>query len=256
MIDIVILLVAGVFAGALNSLAGGGSFISFPALLLVGIPPILANATNNYSSCAGYIAGMVGYREELAQFKKQMPLFILASGVGGYIGAELLLRMESEQFEALIPHLMAFAMVAYIFGGKLNVAVKRAVENQNRFAVISQKMLPLLLVVLCIYGGFFGAGMGIILLSYLALAGHTKTTAMNGLKLVASTTMATVAIIRFALEDAIVWREGSVLLVGALIGGYAAARVARHIPDKILRNGIIIYGVSLTLWFYWDVFAR
>lgn len=255
MFDIILLLTAGIFAGALNSLAGGGSFISFPALLLVGIPPIMANATNNFSSCAGYIAGMVGYREELGQFKKQLPGFILAAGIGGYIGAELLLQLNSEQFESLIPHLMAFAMVAYIFGGRLNKVVKRAVENEKPWAKMSQRALPVLLVVLCIYGGFFGAGMGIILLSYPALAGHTKTTAMNGLKLVASTTMASVAIVRFALEDAIIWREGSILLVGSLLGGYGAARISRHIPDQYLRTGIIIYGLALTVWFYWDVFG-
>jgi uncharacterized protein len=249
-----VLFAAGLLAGILNSVAGGGTFITFPTLIWVGIPPISANATNTFASCSGYLSGVVGFREELKTHKKDLLKFIIISFVGGITGAWLLLQTPEQVFREVIPWLMLFATILFITGEKLN-AVMRQVAAQYKYASLIGTVLAILLfLAVCIYGGFFNAGQGIICLSYLALVGYTNINAMNGIKLLSSACVALVAIALFIYHGTIAWSEGFIVLLGTLIGGYLAAKYSRRLPQNFIRSFVIFISVSVTLYFFYDVY--
>ncbi len=254
--ELLILFAAGFFGGVLNSIAGGGSFITFPALLFVGIPPISANATNTFASCAGYMSGVYALRKELYEHKAELPRLIFASLVGGIVGAWLLLQTPESLFEEAIPWLLLFATVLFIFGGQLNTTLKRLASHHKHASSVGKLLLLLILVGTCIYGGFFNAGLGIITLSYLALAGHTNINAMNGLKLVVSSTVSLIAIALFIYDGVIVWYEGTVVLLGTLAGGFVAAHISRGLPQAYVRTFVIVASIGITLYFFFDIYWR
>lgn len=246
-----LLLVAGLLGGAVNSLAGGGSFIVFPALLFSGVPPILANASNTYAALPGYVSGAVGYRKAMAPYRDKLVVYGLIAAVFGYVGAELLLVVSDEQFSRVVPWLMTFAVALFIFGNQLNAAIKARSGGARGMQALGAVLLLVLLAAVCVYGGFFNAGLGILLLAFLAMAGMTDIHAMNGLKLYVSSIVALVAVVRFAFNDRIDWYHGSIALVGVTIGGYVAARLAQHIPRDWIRMGVIVYGIGMTGYFFW-----
>jgi uncharacterized membrane protein YfcA len=250
----ILLLVAGLLGGAVNSLAGGGSFIVFPALLFSGVPPILANASNTYAALPGYASGAFGYWKAMAPHRDKLIIYGLIAAIFGYVGAELLLVVSDEQFSKVVPWLMTFAVTLFVFGNRLNAAVKARSSGTRGMQVVGAVLLLALLAAVCVYGGFFNAGLGILLLAFLAMAGMTDIHAMNGLKLYVSSIVALVAVLRFAFNDRIDWYHGSIALVGVTIGGYVAARLARHIPRNWIRTGVIVYGIGMTLYFFWTAY--
>lgn len=253
--DVILLLGAGLIAGALNSLAGGGSFISFPALLLAGVPPVLANATNTFSALPGYISGAIGYWPYIWANRQRLIPYSMAALLGGYLGAELLLRVNDAQFSIVVPWLMAVAVLLFAVGGRVNKWIEKRSSGTKTATKITSAILLIFLIIICLYGGFFNAGLGIILLAYFALSGFKDIHAMNGMKLLLSSIVAFTAVIRFALSGSIAWYEGGLVFIGTLIGGYVAARLAKFIPQKLLTNGIIIYGIILTVIFFWRAYA-
>lgn len=246
-----LLFVAGLFGGMINSLAGGGSFIIFPALLVAGVPPVLANASNTYACLPGYVSGAVGYWKNIAPYRNRLALYCLLGLTGGYLGAEALMRISDAQFSAFVPWLMAFAVAIYIFGQRINRFLSARSNGSKRAARAGAIGLSILLFAMSFYGGFFNAGLGIILLAWLALAGFEDVHAMNGLKLLISAVVSVVAVVRFAATDSIAWVEGSVALVGAVLGGFAAAYFAHLVPARLIRGFVIVYGVGLTVYFFW-----
>ena len=250
-----LLLFAGLLGGAINSLAGGGSFVVFPALLLAGVPPVLANASNTYAALPGYVSGAVGYWKDISSQRDKLVLYSIISLVGGYLGAELLLRVSNEQFAQSVPWLMLFAVVLFALGGRINALVSRLGSGSTGMKAAGGVALLALLLLICVYGGFFNAGLGILLLAFLALAGLGSIHAMNGLKLWISAIVAAVAVVRFAVQGSIAWYEGSIALVGVTAGAYIAARLAHKIPAAWIRNGVIIYGAGLTAYFFWSTYA-
>jgi uncharacterized membrane protein YfcA len=249
-----LLICAGILGGALNSLAGGGSFIVFPALLWAGVPPVLANASNTYAALPGYASGAAGFWKDIVKHKDRLVLYTIVSLIFGYAGAELLLHVSDEQFGLVVPWLMLFAVVLFAFGGTISAAVGR-VGSHRHLKTAGAVLLLAMLAAICVYGGFFNAGLGILLLAFLALAGLSDIHAMNGLKLWISTVVAVVAVVRFALDGSIDWYHGSIALVGVTVGGYVAARLAHRIPTKAIRAGVIIYGAGLTAWFFWQAYG-
>jgi len=250
-----LLILAGLIGGALNALAGGGSFVVFPALLFAGVPPIAANATNTFAALPGYAAGAAGFWKDIAKQRTQWLLFYgFAAAIGGFLGAELLLTVSDDQFRMAVPWLMAFAVIAFAIGGQVNRWIVSGGGGQNAARVFAAVVAALLLVV-CIYGGFFNAGLGILLLAVLALGGMSDIHAMNGLKLLISTIVAVIAVARFAVGGSIVWYEGVLALIGTTIGGYLAARIAHRIPTAVIRGLVIVYGAVLTAWFFWDAYG-
>jgi uncharacterized membrane protein YfcA len=253
--ELLFLFAAGFFGGVLNSVAGGGSFITFPALLFVGVSPISANATNTFASCAGYLSGTYAFRDELYAHKKELPQLIIVSLTGGVLGAWLLLQTPESLFRQAIPWLLLFATVLFIFGGKINSNLKRLTSHHRYASSIGHLLLFMMLLGVCIYGGFFNAGLGIIALSYLALAGHTNISAMNGIKLLISAAVSLTAIALFIYSGAIAWYEGAIVLVGTLVGGYMAAHISKRIPQQYVRNFVILASCSITVFFFIEAYA-
>ncbi|WEK06574.1 MAG: sulfite exporter TauE/SafE family protein [Candidatus Devosia phytovorans] len=255
MIETFFLLIAGFVGGSLNSLAGGGSFIVFPALLAVGVPPVLANASNTYAALPGYASGALGYWKSVMQHRDRLVLYVIIAAVFGYVGAELLLVVSDEQFAVIVPWLMLFAVLLFAFGNRLNALVAAQSGGRRGMKLVGSGLLLLFLAGVCVYGGFFNAGLGILLLAFLATAGLSDIHAMNGLKLVISTTVALVAVARFAFNGSIDWYHGSIALVGVTLGGYVAARNAHRIPAQWIRVAVIVYGLFMTGYFFWGAYA-
>jgi uncharacterized membrane protein YfcA len=238
---------AGVAAGAINSIAGGGTLISFPALLWIGRDPILANATNAVALWPGSLAGAYGYRRELSTMRRWLLLLIVPSLLGGGAGAWLLLQTPSSTFERLVPFLILGATLLLaaqeMITRRLGI-VARAHENPTRgwvtFVFVFQLLVGL-------YGGYFGAGMGILMLAALGLIGLTDLHQMNGLKNILAVGINGIAAIYFALADAVVWGDALVLTLGAILGGYLGARVARHLGRKFVRAAIVVIGIVMTI---------
>ena len=245
-----LLLCAGLIAGAINTLAGGGSFVLFPALLAAGIPPVIANASNTYASLPGYMSGAFGFWADIKRHRDKLVPYTIVSLIFGYLGAELLLHVSNTQFSVVVPWLMLFAVLLFAFGGRISALVRRLGGHGMVFA----GLLWVLLAAIAVYGGFFNAGLGVLLLAFLALAGMTDIHAMNGLKLWVSAVISLISVVRFALSGAIDWYHGSIALVGVVIGGYTAARLAHRVPQKLLRVLIIVYAGALTAWFFWTAY--
>jgi len=254
LLQLLSLFTAGFFGGILNSIAGGGSFITFPALLFFGVPPISANATNTFASCAGYLSGAYAFRKDLYAHKRELPLIILISLAGGIAGAWLLLQTPESLFREIIPWLLLFATLLFIFGGQLNRTLKQFASYHQHASIIGRLFLILLLLAICIYGGFFNAGLGIIVLSYLALAGYSDINTMNGLKLLVSSAISLIAIVLFIFSGVIAWQEGISVLLGTLVGGYVAAHVSRKLSQKHVRSFIIVVSCGITCYFFIDMY--
>lgn len=254
MFDWIILFTAGVFGGVLNSIAGGGSFITFPALLFAGVPPIAANATNTFSSCAGYLSGAYALKNEIMSDKSRLTQTVVLSVIGGAIGAFLLLHTPETVFTQSIPWLLLFATILFTFGGKLNQVLKNATSKHKSATHAGVFFTGLLLLAVCIYGGYFNAGLGIVTLSYLALAGYTNLTVMNGIKLLVSASASLAAIIFFVINGSIDWSSGIAVLLGTLVGGYYSAKISRDIPERYVRKTVIIVSVMITFYFFYTTY--
>jgi uncharacterized membrane protein YfcA len=250
-----LLLVAGLLGGAVNTLAGGGSFIVFPALLAVGVPPVLANTSNTYAALPGYASGAFGLWKDVVAYRDRLLPYGIVSAIFGYLGAELLLRVSDAQFSVVVPWLMLFAVVLFVFGGRINAFVAARAGNSGGAKAAGAVLLFALLGGISLYGGFFNAGFGVLLLAFLAVAGIGNIHAANGLKLYMSSVVAVVAVARFAIAGSIDWYHGSIALVGVTTGAYVAARLAKYIPTGIIRALVILYGVGLTIYFFWKVYA-
>ena len=238
---------AAVIAGAINSIAGGGTLLSFPALLWVGRNPIVANATNSVALWPASFAAMVGFRRELATVQRWLLLLTIPSVIGAGLGAWLLLRTPVKTFENIVPIL--------IFAATLLLAAQELISR--RLGLIARAhekpTIPWVTFVFVfqfivgIYGGYFGAGMGILMLAALGLIGLTDMHQMNGLKNLLSLCINGVAVIYFAISGAVDWHDGLIMAVGAIIGGYAGARIARRLGRKFVRGAVVAIGLTMTV---------
>ncbi len=252
MVDALILFTAGAIGGMLNSIAGGGSFVTFPALIMAGLSPVTANATNTFASFAGYVSGAFAFKEDIKKVQK-LWYIVLMSSLGGCIGAYLLLKISNEAFNRFIPWLLLLATFLFVFGSKVNARVMRMNIN-SRYGYIGGVFSGVLLLVVCVYGGFFNAGLGIIILSYLAVVGYADIHTMNGIKLLVSSFVSICAVFVFIADDKIAWFEGTLVLVGSLAGGYLSARLAKKLDQSHVRNFVIVLSTVITAYFFYDVY--
>jgi uncharacterized membrane protein YfcA len=251
----ILLFLAGLLGGTVNTLAGGGSFIVFPALLAVGVPSVLANASNTYAALPGYASGAVGLWRDIVKYRERLPLYTIVAVIFGYAGAELLMHVSDAQFAVVVPWLMLFALVLFIFGSRITAFVSARAGNGRGAKAAGAIILLALLAAVSVYGGFFNAGLGILLLAFLVVAGIGDIHAANGLKLWISSIIAIVAVIRFAIAGSIDWYHGTIALAGVTIGAYVAARLAHRIPTKVIRGLVIVYGIGITAYFFWKTYA-
>jgi uncharacterized membrane protein YfcA len=241
---VALLLAAAFFAGALNAVAGGGSFLTLPALIAAGVPPVAANATGTVALLPGYASGAWGFRHDLKPVEGTgLVALSLVSLGGGLIGALLLLATPNDLFRAIVPWLLLAATALFAVGEHLSVALRRTGAHGRG---------PMLagLFVVSIYGGYFNGGLGILLLAHLALFGLTDLNAMNGLKNVLSAVLTAIAVAAYAIGGAVHWAEAGLMTIAAIAGGYAGARVARRIPKKVLRAGIVLVGITMAVLFF------
>jgi uncharacterized membrane protein YfcA len=242
------LFVAGVLGGALNAVAGGGSFIAFPALLFSGVPPIPANATNTIALWLGVTASGGAYRSRLDVPRRIMVPLLVISFIGGVAGAFLLLKTPAHTFMKVLPWLMGGATLLFVFAKRLSRGRRSSVGHDATAAAIAGACVFELGV--AIYGGYFGGGVGIINLAMLAAIGMSDIHAMNALKSVLGTAINGVAVVVFVLKRAIVWPQAVVMIAGAMVGGYFGAHYALKLPQAWVRWFVILVGTGMTIYFF------
>jgi uncharacterized membrane protein YfcA len=246
---IAFLFFAGALGGALNSVAGGGSFVAFPALLFTGVPPIPANATNTIALWAAAAASGGAYRNRLDVPRRVMVPLLTASLLGGLAGAFLLLKTPAHTFMRVLPWLTLGATLLFAFGKKLAGGRQSIVEHDASSAALAGATLFQLAV--AVYGGYFGGGMGIVMLAMLATLGMTDIHAMNALKSVMGFVINGVAVIAFVVARAVYWKQGMVMIVGAIAGGYLGAHYAQKMPQAWIRTFVVLVGAGMTAYFFW-----
>ena len=247
----VLLFAVAVIGGAINSVAGGGSFLCFPVLLFTGVPPIQANATNTMALWPGTVASVGAYRRELVGENAKLLVPLVCTGlIGGIIGAIALLKTPQATFLHLIPYLIGVATVLFAISGRVTRFLRSRsahLQNRSRIAVVGAALLQLIIAV---YIGFFGAGAGILMLAMLSLLGIESIHTMNAYKTVLATVGNGIAIAMFVLAGAILWPQAAVMLVGASVGGYGGAYYAQKMNPLHVRWMVIAIGVALTVYFF------
>jgi uncharacterized protein len=243
-----LLFVAAAVGGAINSVAGGGSFVAFPALLFAGVPAVPANATNTIALWPGSLASAVAYRRELHDVRRELLPMGAASLVGGAAGSILLLRTSDHTFVLLIPWLLLFATVLFSFGGAVTRALTGGAQASLAVAIAAQLFIS-------VYGGYFGGGMGIMMLAVLSLLGMTDIHRMNSLKAVLGTVVNGVAVVAFIIAGAVAWAPGAVMIVGGILGGYAGAAIARRVEPSVVRRLVLVVAWSMTGYFFLRTYA-
>ncbi|HZS07408.1 MAG TPA: sulfite exporter TauE/SafE family protein [Blastocatellia bacterium] len=250
-----LIFVAGFIGGMMNSIAGGGTLITFPLLVWHGLSPINANATNTFALWPGSLGGAWGYRHELKKSERPFFVLIIPSLLGGLLGA-ILLRLTPEQvFARMVPFLILFATLLFMVQGPVQRWLRRkqnaggqAGQHQPQNPVISGKWLigaSFFQLLAATYGGYFGAGMGIVMLANLGLIGMTDIHQMNGLKNIFGSIINFVAAMYFIRAGLVNWPEAVVMMAGAIIGGYSSAGVARRMGREFARRAVIVIGFVL-----------
>ena len=242
--DIALLAVAGLAAGAVNAVAGGGSLISFPALLAVGFPSVTANVTNTVALFPGYLGSVLGGRQELVGQAPRVRSLAVVSVVGAVGGAVLLLTTPGDVFRRVVPFLILLACALLLAQPRLAQAVQsRGSERTAEHGVV----LQVTVLLAAVYGAYFGAGLGVLLLGLLGVFLVERLQRVNALKNVLSLVINTVALLAFGLFGPVAWDAVLVVAIASLIGGYLGARVARRIPAKVLRALVVAYGVVVAV---------
>jgi len=246
--QIIFLFFAAGLGGALNSVAGGGSFVSFPALLFVGVPPIPANATNTLALWTAAAASGGAYRHRLNIPRSVLIPLIAASLLGGLAGAFLLLKTPAHTFMQVLPWLTLGATLLFAFGERLAGRRLSGIGHEaSRTAVIGAALFQL---VVAVYGGYFGGGMGIVMLAMLAMLGMTDIHDMNALKSVMGFVINGVAVVAFIVAKAVYWRHGLIMIGGGIVGGYFGAHYAQKLPQAWVRGFVILVGTGMTVYFF------
>jgi uncharacterized membrane protein YfcA len=247
----IFLFFAGMLGGALNSVAGGGGFIAFPAMLITGVPPVAANVTQTVALWFGTTASSGAYWHRLNVPRRIMVPLILASIAGGLAGAFLLLRTPAHTFLHLIPWLMLAATLLFALGPTLGQGIvprKSSWAHDASVPAIAGASIFELLV--SVYGGYFGGGLGIMNLAMLSAIGMTDIHAMNALKTVLSAVINGVGVVTFIAVRAVYWTKCLAMIAGALVGGYFGAHYAQKLPQKLVRGFVILVGTSMTIYFF------
>lgn len=245
---VLLLLLAAFVAGALNAVAGGGSFLTLPALVFTGVPPVVANATGTVALLPGYAAGAWGFREDMqAPPGLTMRQSIGLSLLGGGLGAGLLLVTSNAVFQKIVPWLLLVATALFAFGPQLRAW---AAGQQQPGQAPSTTKAALGMLVVAVYGGYFNGGLGILCLALFGLLGQTQLHAMNGMKNLVSALLTAIAVGVYAAGGIVQWPQAVLMMVAATAGGYGGARLARKLPAPLLRWGIVATGLVMTLLFF------
>ena len=243
---VLLLAVAGFVAGAINAAAGGGSLVTFPALVAVGYPPLIANVTNNVAVFPGYVTGALGYRAGLrGQASRILPL-ALASAVGALMGVGLVLASSESAFEGIVPFLVLAACALLALQPVLGRWVGQGSSLRERPGLGAVAGLALAGV----YGGYFSAALGVAVLALLGLFFQDTLQRLNALKATLQLVIGGAAALGFALLTPVDWTAAAIIGASSLAGGQMGARFAQRVSDRALRGGIVVYGTLAALWLF------
>ena len=237
---------AGAVGGALNSVAGGGSFVVFPTLLLAGISPVTANAATAAALWPAGLASAAAYKEHLPKDKRTLIAFCIASTLGGAAGGRLLLVTSDETFSKILPWLLFGASAVFSFGPRLARTKYRA---PLAVAAVAQFFIAS-------YGGYFGGGMGILMLATLTLLGMTHMHEMNALKVVLGVLINGMAIVLFFAAGKVVLAAAAPVAVGSIVGGFGGAALAKRVPPQRVRTFVLLFAWGLTAWFFYRALRK
>jgi uncharacterized membrane protein YfcA len=242
------LAIAAVAAGLINALAGGGSLITFPTLMAVGIPPVMANVTNTVALCPGYLGATLAQKKDLHGQQKRIQLLLPSAVIGGIIGGILLLNSSDQVFDRLIPFLILLAAALLAFQDTLRSWLQRRQGDKKGNIPEIWAVLPIALA--SIYGGYFGAGLGVIELAILGLFLKDNLTRLNALKQLLSLVVNVAASWFFLFSNQVYWSAAIVIAIGSLIGGLLGGKLARIISPSYLRKTVVILSI-ITAIVYW-----
>lgn len=258
--EMICLLFAASTAGAINAIAGGGTLITFPVLILFGVPPVIANATSTLSLVVGVFGGFLGFRKLIAEIRPWLPAFLPISLLGGWIGSFLLTHGNSETFSKLVPYLILFATLLFMLQGLVRKLVARRAAHQLIAVHDGPPVRGIWLVVavffqflVSIYGGYFGAGIGILMLATFGMLGFSNIHKMNALKNVIGGLINVVAAVWFTFSGLIDWPRMAVMAAGAIAGYYLAATYSQKLPQWMVRYMITAIGLIITVVMFWKL---
>ncbi|SFK75459.1 sulfite exporter TauE/SafE family protein [Methylophaga sulfidovorans] len=243
MLDALVIILAGLIGGMLNSIAGGGSFITLPALMLIGFSPITANATGTVALLSGYVASVWHSRHTIRKLPNNLTPYVIASLLGGMCGALILNWSDEKHFDRLLPWLMLLSTLAFIIGPKITLLKTNAIRHQylQHF---------LILFAICLYGGYFNGGVGIMLLAGLSIMTNTDIHNSNAIKNLMSVMLTTIASLFYWMADLIDFNLLFMMGISALFGGYLGSRLSYSLSQKNFRVIIIFLGCVMTLIYF------
>ncbi|MEM9355225.1 MAG: sulfite exporter TauE/SafE family protein [Pseudomonadota bacterium] len=242
---VIFLIIVGLVGGAWNAVAGGATLFTFPALMAAGLPPVVANATNYLAMLPSNAAAIPAYMSELRDVGGRVWALLIISGAGAIVGSLLLIASEQALFEFLIPFLILLATALFAFGSEIGRLLRAKLAGRASVGALYGALF-----LFSIYGGYFGAGLGIILLAVVQVMGFTSFHVANSLKNLLATSFTVLSIIVFGVGGIIAWPEALVMMVGSTLGGYLGARYARQINERYLRTAVIVFGVVLSAVYF------
>jgi uncharacterized membrane protein YfcA len=270
-IRLLLVVLAAAVGGAINSIAGGGTLVTFPALVGLGVPAIVANATSTVALWPGAVGSIFGYRDELAGASGWAIRFAVPSLLGGLVGALLLLRTPEERFDAIVPWLVLGATLLFLIQRPLMAAIRRRISPEatghrpedrpsHQSRVTSHENDPatrppttallLFQFAVAVYGGYFGAGIGILMLAALGFMGFSNVHRMNGLKNWGGLCINVTAATTFAILGLVNWPVAITMAVGATAGGYAGSRLAQRVSQQAVRSAVVVIGFVASFWLF------
>jgi len=244
--DVPLLAVAAFAAGVLNAIAGGGSFLTFPALVFTGVPPIVANATSALAVSPGYLGSTLGFTAELRALpRRRLWQETAICAVGGVAGALLLLVTPSHLFAGIVPWLLLFATVLFAAGPRIARWASAHASGETR-----SPWRHVALLAVAVYGGYFNGGLGILLMALYTVAGESRLNVVNALKNLNSLVLSWLSVAAFVVAGAIAWPQGVLMMVAATAGGFLGARWSKRLPAAWVRAGVILTGLVMSAVFF------
>ncbi len=246
---LVIATISAIIAGFVNAIAGGGTLISFPVLIALGLPAVTANVTNTLALCPGYLSGTLAQRKDLKGQHKKLWVLVPVSLIGGAIGGWLLISTEEKNFRIIIPYLILLAALLLALQGQVKGWILRKkilIEDGN----LLKSPLIILLILASIYGGYFGAGVSVIVLATLGLIYSDTLNRLNALKQAIAFSINISAAIYFCFSGRVSWITVIVMSAGAILGGYLGGRLSSHIKPQILRWTVIVIGLLVAIYYF------
>ena len=248
-LGLIVLFIAAVLGGAINSVAGGGTLISFPSLIAFGVSPVMANATNTAALLPGSISSAIAYRQDIPSQRRLLVTLALPSVIGGLIGAVALIAAPAI-FGRIVPFLVLFATLLFAGRNLFNRLSKQDGDTDQPVTWAGNVWGVLFQLAVAAYGGYFGAGIGILMLASLSIMGLHNIHRMNAVKTVLAAAINGVALIYFIARGQVAWPLAILMAIGAIIGGYGGARLAKRINQNWVRGFVVIAGLAVSVWLF------